>query len=119
MAKRAERVGVRIKQDLASAIPQMKNPDIGFVTVTKVILSDDLSLAKVYVSILPIRGHEDKEVCLNALTHSAGYLQSKIGSSLRTKQIPALKFYLDKSIETSARISTLIKEARDSDGDHQ
>ncbi|MHC4871721.1 MAG: 30S ribosome-binding factor RbfA [Planctomycetota bacterium] len=119
MAKRADRVAERIKQDLAKAIPLMKNPDIGFVTVTNVKLSDDLQIARVYVSILPIKGHEDPSLCLEAIRHSAGYLQSQIGKSIRTKVIPELKFYIDKSIETSARISSLIKEARATDADHK
>lgn len=118
MSKRTDRVAERIKQDLAKAIPLLKNPDIGFVTVTNVEMSPDLRIAKVYISILPVKGHEDTDLCLDALKHSSGYLQSQIGNSLRTKVIPSLRFYLDKSAETAQHINSLIKQARETDKDY-
>ncbi|MBN1257785.1 MAG: 30S ribosome-binding factor RbfA [Planctomycetes bacterium] len=118
MSRRLERVAKRIQQELSRAIPTMKNPDIGFVTITQVEVSPDLGIAKVYVSFLPTRGHEEPEKSIAALQHSEGFLRAKLSPALRLRILPKLNFYLDQSIARGAEMESLIREARASDLKH-
>jgi ribosome-binding factor A len=118
MTRRTERVSQRIKQELAIAIQGLRNPDVGFVTVTKVEVSPDLRNAKVYVSVLPTKEVSDPDKCIWALQHSAGYLQGCIAGALKSKATPELKFYEDRSLVISQNMNKLIEEARATDSDH-
>ncbi|MHC4883597.1 MAG: 30S ribosome-binding factor RbfA [Planctomycetota bacterium] len=118
MTRRLERVAKRIQQELGSLVPQLRHPEIGFITITKVEPSPDLRVAKVYVSVLPTRGHDDPKASLNALKHSSGFLQSNLGKIMRSKVTPELRFYLDESVARSAQMSELLTQARSTDADH-
>lgn len=118
MSRRLERVARRIQQELSTQLPQLKHPDIGFVTVTRVVPSPDLRQAKVYVSFLPTRQQSDPEKSLQALQHSHGFLQARLGPALKTRVTPELRFYLDDTSERAAHLEALIEEARASDPDH-
>ena len=92
-------VGEHIASDL-------KDPRIGFVTVTAVETSPDLRSARVYVSVLGTDAERDDT--LAALQASHGYLQASVGRELRMKRTPRLVFVHDDSIERGARLSELI-----------
>jgi ribosome-binding factor A len=119
MSRRTERVNERIRQELAEAIPHLKHPEIGFVTITGVDVSPDLTVADVQVSVLPTREHDKPERSMHALEQSRGFLQSKVGDALKTRETPELRFHLDESAARAARVGNLIRQARDSDPDHQ
>ena len=103
------RVNEAILEVLGEAIAtDLKDPRIGFVTVTEVDTSPDLRTARVYVSVL---GDEsDRERSLAGLKSSHGVLQGKIASALRLKRTPTLTFVYDESAERGARISRLLEE---------
>ena len=115
MSRRTERVAERIREDLGLLLPQLKNPDIGFVTFTGVEVTPDLSVAYVHVSVLPTAEHPDPEKSLAALRHSAGFLKGRIGRSLRLRVTPELRFLKDTTAEKEAGLSALIREARETD----
>ncbi|MGH2924197.1 MAG: 30S ribosome-binding factor RbfA, partial [Solirubrobacterales bacterium] len=96
-----------IREVLGDAIAtELKDPRIGFVTVTDVDTSPDLRSARVYVSVL---GSEaEREQTLEGLNSSHGFLQGKIASAVRMKRTPTLTFLYDESAERGDRISRLL-----------
>jgi ribosome-binding factor A len=103
------RVNESIKEILGDAITtELKDPRIGFVTVTDVDTSPDLRAARVYVSVLGT--DEERERSLEGLRSSHGFLQGKIASSMRMKRTPTLTFEYDESAERGDRISRLLSD---------
>ncbi len=103
------RVNEVIREVLAAAIAtDLKDPRIGFVTVTDVDTSSDLRAARVFVSVLG--SEEDRENALEGLQSAHGFLQGQIASQLRIKRTPTLTFHYDDSVERGARLSRLLDE---------
>jgi ribosome-binding factor A len=102
------RVNESIREALSEALPTLKDPRIGFVTVTGVDTSPDLRHATVYVSVL---GSEKKrDATIAGLQSSHGVLQSRVNSELRLKRTPQLTFEYDPTVERGVRLSRLIDE---------
>jgi ribosome-binding factor A len=106
---RMRRVDEAIREVLADAIPRcVKDPRIGFVTVTDVNTSPDLRHAHVYVSVL---GDEDARAgCIAGLDSAHGVLQAQIARSLRLKRTPTLTFRADETPLRAARLEALLDE---------
>jgi len=108
MTERMRRVNEAVREALADAIGELKDPRIGFVTITGVKTSLDLRQARVYVSVL---GNERKrEKTLAGLTSAHGVLQAALASELRMKRTPQLTFEYDPTVEEGVRMSQLIDE---------
>lgn len=106
---RTRRVGEQMQRDLAELIHrELKDPRIGFVTISAVEVSRDLEHAKVFVSLL---GEGDIDETLAALTHAAGFLRRELGRRMTTRTVPRLRFVHDTSIAEGNRLSSLIDEA--------
>jgi ribosome-binding factor A len=105
------RVNEAVREVLSGHITDdLKDPRIGFVTVTGVDTSPDLRHARVYVSVL---GNDaQKEQALEGLRSSAGFLQAKVGEELRMKRTPTLDFHYDDSIDRGMRITELLDNER-------
>jgi len=102
------RVNEAIRETLAEAVGELKDPRIGFVTVTGVDTSPDLRQARVYVSVL---GNERKrEKTLQGLESAHGVLQAKLATELRMKRTPQLAFEFDPTVQEGMRMSQLIDE---------
>jgi ribosome-binding factor A len=102
------RVNESVRQVLSEALLELKDPRIGFVTVTGVDTSPDLRQARVYVSVL---GPERKrKQSLAGLAAAHGVLQARLSDELRLKRTPQLAFEYDPSIERGVRMSQLIDE---------
>ena len=86
---------------------KIKDPRIGFVTVTGVDLSDDLRHAKIFVSIYK---EEEGETTLKAIEAAKGFIRRELGKRMSLRFIPELFFRLDKSIEYGAKIDRILKE---------
>src|SRR5580765_7508583 len=113
MSDRMRRVNESVRQVLSEALLELKDPRIGFVTVTGVRTSPDLREARVYVSVL---GNERKRTqTLAGLTAAHGVLQSRIGRELRLKRTPQLTFEYDPSVAEGVRMSKLIDELTPND----
>jgi ribosome-binding factor A len=106
---RMRRVNEAILEILGDAIAtELKDPRIGFVTVTAVDTSPDLRSARVYVSVL---GDEPaREATLAGLQSAHGFLQGRVAGELRMKRTPELHFVLDETAERAARLERLIEE---------
>ena len=109
MAGRMRRVDEAVRSVLSDAITKdLKDPRVGFVTVTGVRTSPDLRHACVYVSVL---GDEEvRRDSLAGLRSAHGFLQGKLASELSLKHTPALDFEYDESIDRGMRISQLIDQ---------
>jgi ribosome-binding factor A len=106
---RMRRVNEAVREVLSSHLAAgLKDPRIGFVTVTGVDTTPDLRSARVYVSVL---GNEDeREAALAGLDSSSGFLQAQIAQELRMKRTPTLSFHYDPTVEHADRITRLIDE---------
>ena len=102
------RVNEALREVLSEGIGTLKDPRIGFVTVTGVDTSPDLRHATVYVSVL---GSEKKrDATIAGLQSSHGVLQSRVNRELRLKRTPQLTFQYDPTVERGVRLSRLIDE---------
>lgn len=110
--KRAERVSDQMKQEIADILMRkIKDPRIGFVTVTEVVVADDLRNAKVFVSVYGA----EKTATLKGLESAAAFIRSELGKRMRMKFIPELLFRYDDSVERGAHINELLHEIHDKD----
>jgi ribosome-binding factor A len=102
------RVNEALREVLSESIADLKDPRIGFVTVTGVKASPDLRHATVFVSVL---GSETKrDATLSGLRSSHGFLQGKVNRELHLKRTPQLTFEYDPTVERGVRLSRLIDE---------
>jgi ribosome-binding factor A len=107
-SERMRRVNEALKEVLSESIAELKDPRIGFVTVTGVQASPDLRHATVFVSVL---GSERKrDATLAGLQSSHGFLQGKVNRELHLKRTPQLTFEYDPTVERGVRLSKLIDE---------
>ena len=105
---RAERIREDFKRETSDILRKMKDPRIGFVSVTDVEMSRDLRHAKIYVSIFG--DDEAKAQTLEALHHAQGFVRSELGRRIRLRHTPEISFRLDDSIERGHRINRLLRE---------
>jgi ribosome-binding factor A len=108
MSDRMRRVNESIRQVLSEAVPELKDPRIGFVTVTGVVTTGDLRQATVFVSVLG--GERARETTLHGLTAAHGVLQASIARELKLKRTPQLTFEYDPSVEQGVRMTKLIDD---------
>lgn len=113
MTMRSNRVGEQMKKELGDIISlKLKDPRVGFVTVTDVEVTGDLQQATVYISVL---GDEtQRENTLKGLAKAKGFIRSEIGSRIRLRKTPDLVFEFDESIDYGNRIETLLKSVNES-----
>jgi ribosome-binding factor A len=108
MSERMRRVNESVRQVLAEALPELKDPRIGLVTVTGVDTAPDLRHAVVYVSVLG--SVKRRTATMRGLEAAHGVLQSRLARELRMKRTPQLTFEYDLSVERGVRMSQLIDE---------
>jgi ribosome-binding factor A len=115
MSARMRRVDEAVREVLGEAVVQdLKDPRIGFVTVTDVKTSVDLRHARVFVSVLGT--DEEREATLAGLQSAHGILQARVGRELRMKRTPTLQFVYDDTAERAARVEEILgEEAPDED----
>lgn len=108
MSGRMRRVNEAVRQVLSEAVPELKDPRIGFVTITGVITSPDLRHARVFVSVLG--NPRAQQQTMAGLGAAHGVLQARVARELRLKRTPQLEFEYDRSVEEGVRMSALIDE---------
>jgi ribosome-binding factor A len=102
------RVNESVRQVLAEALPELKDPRIGLVTVTAVDTAPDLRQATVFVSVLG--SGRKRRASLEGLEAAHGVLQSRLARELRMKRTPQLTFEYDPTVERGVRMTRLIDE---------
>jgi ribosome-binding factor A len=109
---RAERLADQIRAEVAEMIAaELKDPRIGFATVTGVDMSGDLHHARVSVSVLGSADAQQRS--LEGLTSAAGYVRRELSRRLRLRRVPELSFVLDHAAEDNERLETLLQKLKD------
>ena len=112
---RMRRIDAAMKQVLSEAIPSLKDPRIGFVTVTSVETSRDLEHAKVWISVFG--SDRQRARTFEALEGATGFLQARVNRELKLRRTPHLEFVYDRAVEHGVRMTHLIDELAPADGD--
>jgi ribosome-binding factor A len=116
--KRADKVGDLIRKEISEIlVSDLKDPRIGFVTITKVAVSDDLRVARVYYSVFG--GDDQKEESYQGLESAKGYIKRELGRRVRLKYIPEISFLFDDSLEYGEHIEELLRRVKHSDGEQE
>jgi ribosome-binding factor A len=115
-SRRPEQMAETLRQVITDALTrEVRDPRVGFVTVTGVLVSNDLSHARVMVSV---PGEDsDKSRALEGLQSAAGFLRSRAARALTTRTVPELHFELDRGLEHAARINELLNAIKREDSD--
>nr|NNM90003.1 30S ribosome-binding factor RbfA [Bacilli bacterium] len=114
MKLRTERLSLQMQKEISDILQtQLKDPRIGFVTVTGVEVTNDLSHAKVYISVLG--DHEKRQESLLSLQRAKGFIRTEVGRRIRMRTSPELHFKLDESIDYSERIGHVLQEIAHND----
>ncbi|MBD3233446.1 MAG: 30S ribosome-binding factor RbfA [candidate division Zixibacteria bacterium] len=104
---RTERVADQILRDVAETVQhEVKDPKIGFVTFSRVEISDDLKFAKIFYTVLG--SEEEQKNSRQALKRSRTFIQSRIGKKLGIRHTPEITFIFDKGLENSLRVNELL-----------
>ena len=111
--KRSERVAGSLRRELAQIIQmEIRDPEIGFIGLSDVEVTRDLSHAKVFVTVFE---HEKAASSVKALNQAAGFLRKRLGQEMRIRSVPELHFHHDASVETGRHMDDLIETAVSSD----
>ncbi|MGI8405158.1 MAG: 30S ribosome-binding factor RbfA [Thermomicrobiales bacterium] len=114
MTRRTKQVGELLREELDDIIrKEVKDPRIGFMSITRVEVPPDLRSARVFVSVLGT--DEEREKTLAALRSGAGFIRFHLKPRLRMRQIPELDFRDDRSMEYAQQISETLREVRERD----
>lgn len=118
MSLRANRVGEQMKKELSDIIGRkIKDPRIGFVTVTDVQVSGDLQQAKVYISVLG--DEEQRENTLKGLAKAKGFIRTEVGQRIRLRKTPEIIFEWDESINYGNRINSILHQLQEDSRDNE
>jgi ribosome-binding factor A len=110
---RPDRVGDQIRQELSAILSrgEVHDPGIGFITLTRVKVSPDLQLARVYYTTL---GDDDaRRQTAKALDRATGFFRRQIGDRLQLRRVPELKFQFDESVAHQDRVEQILRELHD------
>ena len=116
---RSQRVAEQVRRELAELIRlEVKDPRVGFITLTDVEITPDYAHAKVFFTSM--RGEEGLEEILVGLRRASGFLRRELGKRVRIHTLPELHFHYDPSVERGSRMSQLIDQVvRDDDARHK
>ena len=114
MTRRTRQVGELLREELDDIIRrEVKDPRIGFFSITRVDVPTDLRSARVYISVLGT--DDEREQTLTALRSAAGYIRHVLKPRLRMRQIPDLEFRDDRSMEYAQQITQALRDVQDRD----
>lgn len=107
--EKGRRLGERVKEVVSQLIPTLKDPRIGFVTVTDVRMSADNERATVYYTVLPDT-EEERQRAADGLDSATGLLRRELGSALHVRHVPELRFSHDDVAESGRRIEAILAD---------
>ena len=117
---RTQRVGDQMQRELAQLIPrEVRDPRLGFITITAVEVSRDLGYAKVYITLMGEADAPRIALNLEILNDAAGYLRMLLGKLMKLRSVPQLHFHYDESVSRGVHLSALIERAVAEDRQHQ
>jgi ribosome-binding factor A len=112
--RRADRVSERIRSELMELLLRgsVRDPAAKDVVVSAVRMTDDLSIARVYVRVLDEIGPDRQDAVVAALGRASGFLRREIGQRLQLRHVPTLEFYWDEVVDSGLRIESILDEIR-------
>jgi ribosome-binding factor A len=111
---RPNRVADQIRAEISVMLArEVHDPGIGFITITRVLVSPDLQLARVYYTTMG--SEQQRKATEKALHRACPFLRYQIGHRLRLRRVPVLEFFFDKSVENQERVERLIQEIHEAD----
>ncbi len=111
MGQRASRVAEELRKVITQVLlEELSNPKLGFLTVTKVLVTDDLRLGKIYYSVLG--NEEQKDATLEALTEELPFIRRLVAQQLDMRYAMEIRFELDTSIDHSFKIDNILKKIK-------
>jgi len=114
--KRSEKVADLIHKEISEMlVKRIKDPRIGFITITRVEASEDCRSAKVYFSVTGTR--EDRERSMKGLSSAKGYVRKELGRRIRLRHTPEIIFKFDPSIEYAIHIEEVIRHLKEDEGE--
>ena len=113
--RRADRVSERIRSELMELVLRggVRDPAAKDVVVSAVRMTDDLSIARVYVRVLEEIGSDRQDAVVEALGRASGFLRREIGQRLQLRHVPKLEFYWDEVVDSALRIESILDEIRE------
>ncbi|MCR5027815.1 MAG: 30S ribosome-binding factor RbfA [Fibrobacter sp.] len=109
---RTVRLDEQFREEISKLLMKgLKDPRIGFVTISRVEITNDLSYAKVYISVLG--SDREKAASLIGLRNSAGFIRTYLGKALKIRKIPQLSFQLDESLDHAMHIEEILAELKE------
>ena len=109
MTLKAEKVAGIIQKEVSEIIQfELKDPKIGFITITDVTVTNDLSIAKIYVSFLGQKARE--EAGMKALERSKGFIRTNLAKRMTLRKVPEQQFKIDDSLERGNKIEKILYE---------
>jgi ribosome-binding factor A len=117
MSRRTERLGSLLQQELAMIIQrELTDPRImGFPSITKVKVAEDLSTADVYLTIMGTPGQQS--AALNAIRHSGGLMRTRLTKELSMRQVPFLKFHIDEQLRKELEVMQLLSKVKEEEAE--
>ena len=113
MTRRSERLGEEIREEVARIVAQLKDPRVGFVTVTRVSLTPDLRSARVYFGVLGDEAQQRKT--LEGLGQAVGFVRRELGRRLQVRHTPELSFQYDSGLAATDRVAKILREIEESE----
>lgn len=113
--RRADRVSERIRSELMELLLRgsVRDPAAKDVVVSAVRMTDDLSIARVYVRVLEEIGPDRQDAVVEALGRASGFLRRELGQRLRLRHVPSLEFYWDDVVDSGLRIESILDEIKE------
>ena len=113
--RRADRVSERIRSELMELLLRgsVRDPAAKDVVVSAVRMTDDLSIARVYVRVLEEIGPDRQDAVVEALGRASGFLRRELGQRLQLRHVPSLEFYWDDVVDSGLRIETILDEIKE------
>ncbi len=111
MSRRTERLGVLFREEISALLQKgLKDPRVGFASIQRVDISEDLSYAKVMVSVMG--SDKEKKDTLIGLRNSAGFIRAQLGRVIKIRKIPELTFVEDANLDHAMRIESILAELK-------
>lgn len=116
--RRADRVAERIRSELMDLLLRgsVRDPAAKDVVVSAVRMTDDLSIARVYVRVLEEIGSDRQDAVVDSLGRATGFLRRELGHRLQLRHVPSLEFYWDDVVDSALRIESILDEIREEPG---
>jgi len=118
MTTRQKKVGELLRTEISDIIQrEIKDPRLGFVTVTEVDVTPDMRIARVFVSVMG--EHDEQDAALAVLNKARGFVRLEIGKRITMRITPEIEFRLDRSIEHGARIFELLQQIKQDESEEK